>query len=445
MAAFYNQGDQEIYKKFQYVPQEQYRLGFTAPTTTPATEPIPGGITNTNAFTNSGGGGGGGALQTGDPMMNYGNYFDYTRDKYMNRQKTPNVDMNYNQKLQANFMGMPSYRQQELTGPDLGEYIGGQEIGYTPGGELGFSYGTEVPLEETTAGKIQSGLQSTGRGIKTLMGMLPTPSNFLNRLGIQNFNALSPADQAFIQMNSGYRGPTIFGENTAGTSKDPFGRNVESFGGNYAQKVRDDFDKLSTNLSADGVIGSKDQYQGATFDPVTGTFTADDEDEASIAAAAYANKMNKMNLSRYRFDKKAIAQQEQNQKDIEKAAGVRDTKAAQDFMRNNPNYGDAEANANTGSGGGKGYDSQADYSGSDKRSQDNRSSDLGFSDIRLKENVELIGKSPSNINIYKFNYKDSPTTYQGAMAHEVPWASQKHNSGYLMVDYNKIDVNFKKI
>ena len=69
---------------------------------------------------------------------------------------------------------------------------------------------------------------------------------------------------------------------------------------------------------------------------------------------------------------------------------------------------------------------------------------FGFSDIRLKENVELIGKSPSNINIYKFNYKDNPTTYQGAMAHEVPWASIKHSNGYMMVDYNQIDVDFKK-
>ena len=84
------------------------------------------------------------------------------------------------------------------------------------------------------------------------------------------------------------------------------------------------------------------------------------------------------------------------------------------------------------------------YGGSSKRSADNRSSDLGFSDIRLKENVELIGKSPSNINIYKFNYKDNPTTYQGAMAHEVPWASIKNSNGYMMVDYNQIDVDFKK-
>ena len=69
---------------------------------------------------------------------------------------------------------------------------------------------------------------------------------------------------------------------------------------------------------------------------------------------------------------------------------------------------------------------------------------LGFSDIRLKENVELIGKSPSNINIYKFNYKDNPTTYQGVMAHEVPWANVKHSNGYMMVDYDKVDVEFKK-
>ena len=70
--------------------------------------------------------------------------------------------------------------------------------------------------------------------------------------------------------------------------------------------------------------------------------------------------------------------------------------------------------------------------------------ELGFSDIRLKENVELIGKSPSNINIYKFNYKDNPITYQGVMAHEVPWANIKHSNGYMMVDYNKVDVEFKK-
>ena len=99
---------------------------------------------------------------------------------------------------------------------------------------------------------------------------------------------------------------------------------------------------------------------------------------------------------------------------------------------------------NNNSGGGSNYDSSFDYGADTREAQDRRSSDLGFSDIRLKENVELIGKSSSNINIYKFNYKDNPITYQGVMAHEVPWANVKHSNGYMMVDYDKVDVEFKK-
>ena len=68
-----------------------------------------------------------------------------------------------------------------------------------------------------------------------------------------------------------------------------------------------------------------------------------------------------------------------------------------------------------------------------------------FSDIRLKTNVEFLGKSPSNINIYSFNYIGNPVKYVGVMAHEVPWAAEKHSSGYLMVDYDKLDVEFKRL
>ena len=107
-------------------------------------------------------------------------------------------------------------------------------------------------------------------------------------------------------------------------------------------------------------------------------------------------------------------------------------------------------NPNTTSGGRGSYRSDRDnssdggYGGSSKRSADNRSSDLGFSDIRLKDNIKLVGKSPSDINIYNFTYLNNPTVYQGVMAQEVPWASVKHDNGYLMVDYNKVDVDFKR-
>lgn len=68
-----------------------------------------------------------------------------------------------------------------------------------------------------------------------------------------------------------------------------------------------------------------------------------------------------------------------------------------------------------------------------------------FSDIRLKDDIQLVGKSPSGINIYNFKYKGDNKQYQGVMAHQVPQASEVHENGYLYVDYSKIDVDFKEI
>ena len=70
---------------------------------------------------------------------------------------------------------------------------------------------------------------------------------------------------------------------------------------------------------------------------------------------------------------------------------------------------------------------------------------FGMSDVRLKDNVKLVGKSPSDINIYSFNYKGSKDKYEGVLAHEVPWASHTHDNGYLMVDYSKLDVDFRRL
>jgi len=67
------------------------------------------------------------------------------------------------------------------------------------------------------------------------------------------------------------------------------------------------------------------------------------------------------------------------------------------------------------------------------------------SDIRLKNDIKLVGKSPSGIKIYNFKYKGDDKKYQGVMAHQVPHASIVNDEGYLMVDYNKLDVEFKEI
>jgi len=72
-----------------------------------------------------------------------------------------------------------------------------------------------------------------------------------------------------------------------------------------------------------------------------------------------------------------------------------------------------------------------------------------YSDRRLKQNIVFIKKSPSGLNIYNFEYKDSKFgsgIYQGVMSDEIPQdAVVRNNNGYDMVDYSKLDVDFVKI
>ena len=70
---------------------------------------------------------------------------------------------------------------------------------------------------------------------------------------------------------------------------------------------------------------------------------------------------------------------------------------------------------------------------------------MGMSDKRLKHNYYVIGKSKSGINIYEFSYIGSNDRYIGAMAQEVGDAAFMTESGYLAVDYSKIDVPFKQV
>ena len=74
----------------------------------------------------------------------------------------------------------------------------------------------------------------------------------------------------------------------------------------------------------------------------------------------------------------------------------------------------------------------------------------GKSDIRLKENIDFIGYSKSNIPIYEFNYLGKPERYQGTMAQDLlnmnlGDAVVLDNDGYFNVLYNKIDVEFKQL
>ena len=71
-----------------------------------------------------------------------------------------------------------------------------------------------------------------------------------------------------------------------------------------------------------------------------------------------------------------------------------------------------------------------------------------MSDRKLKKNINLIGKSPSGLNIYSFEYidlKHGQGLFQGVMSDEIPQEAVIFNGEHDMVDYSKIDVDFKQI
>lgn len=73
---------------------------------------------------------------------------------------------------------------------------------------------------------------------------------------------------------------------------------------------------------------------------------------------------------------------------------------------------------------------------------------MGASDINLKTDIVGVGESPSGIPIYHFKYRGSDKTYEGVMAQDIleinPEAvNNKH--GFLTVDYDQLDVQFKEV
>ena len=121
---------------------------------------------------------------------------------------------------------------------------------------------------------------------------------------MDKFGSLSRPDQAFIQANMGYTGPTVFGENTSGGNKDPFGLNVRSGFGNYAEAVEKQVDRLDDYFG--GEKFDKKYGEGTTleFDEETGQF------RFLGTNAARANEMNKMNLASYNFYKQQVEQRD---------------------------------------------------------------------------------------------------------------------------------------
>ena len=143
MVAFYNAADQELYKKYQYLPQEKYRLGLNLPTDTPvAPPPISGGITNTNAF--AGSGGDGFSVYNADPNtitnMNPNSYAlqDARRKNelsYVGKSFPGNIDPLYSTNTEAmkNMEMYPEYYGLDQPPPSKISQLISKGIGFIPG------------------------------------------------------------------------------------------------------------------------------------------------------------------------------------------------------------------------------------------------------------------------------------------------------------------------
>ena len=72
-----------------------------------------------------------------------------------------------------------------------------------------------------------------------------------------------------------------------------------------------------------------------------------------------------------------------------------------------------------------------------------------LSDRRLKTGIKKIGTSIDGHNIYRYKYLDEGKEYIGAMADEVlkknPEAVYRMDNGFLGIDYNQIDVEYREV
>tara|TARA_R100000808_G_scaffold4642_1_gene14886 strand:- start:54 stop:1388 length:1335 start_codon:yes stop_codon:yes gene_type:complete len=210
-------------------------------------------------------------------------------------------------------------------------------------------------------------------------GMIPGIMGIMSNFGLKNYASLPQADQAFIASKRGYTGPTIFGENTAGTNKDPFGINVDSMFGNYAEYSKKESARLDEQIDK-----SQKSWIGKHG-------SLDDENE--YGKTWY--EMNKMNLARQTFYNKNVTDLEnitsdlslidkaraydiqqaqgridRDETDINRAAAAKDSASGASTVNPHSAYGKAQGYT----GGNPNPHTDTGWSGSEKSSSSKSSS-----------------------------------------------------------------------
>ena len=492
MADFYNLADQKLFKDYQFLPQEKYRLGLNLPTDATEDEVVTDqGIVNTDAFANAGGGGDGFSVYNPDPNTIVNQDYDpyayrnasemsfvgATDPRYLTERYNPSITRDqsrYNLASQNISMNpMTPERRAEIM-RDTNNRIQDNRQTYGAQGQYEtvpseFAYSTDTAAQkmmDNYPGYYEdddeelTGIRSLiSKGVNLIpgMGMLTTAA--------QAIGSLLPINERAIMENE------LGGQ---GIMVNDIGQIVQGQGDyNTAQNIMAGYN--ANMIDADTIQNRID-----TINDALGKYDKYDEDSDEFDPGKYQQMIDKLSaldefakIQGIAIDRKDIIldylkkEKEKKKKDTTTTTGNDEdgsttgssitgtgtvSTTSPEYTPVGPNQPDPgpsinqqidqnNPNNNNDGGAGEGPSNR----GRNSSQPGGGFNSMGFSDIRLKENVELIGKSPSNINIYKFNYKDSPTTYQGAMAHEVPWASVQHSNGYMMIDYSKIDVKLKKI
>jgi len=252
--------DQSIYDAgFKYVPQSQYLLN---PFQIPQGEESEGNVAPGLPAIYQTQGGGGGTMpytgSTGNLMSGFQTSVDSRQDRLrslnmpLEQKGIPGGDI-----LMEN-IGVPGIESMPYDEAQFGPVtIKGAPGVYQAGAKNTLSRRIQDAIYGILpGGKPQTAEMILNEGYNKPYGSAMGPGILGAILGkMDNYSNLPVADQAFIAANMGYTGPTVFGENTSGLSKDPFGINVRSAFGNYAEYV----DKTASSLE-DALDRARNKY-----------------------------------------------------------------------------------------------------------------------------------------------------------------------------------------
>ena len=285
MSLFYTGRDLETYNKgYKFVPQEKYlKNPFNFPNleTKSSTTNIASAPVTYNYQTGQSG------IVPGstNSLVDDFNLAITERQKRINEANRPlrpaqfpsfpgvsNAQTMYN-KAAANFAKDPNSLTETFTGmrpsKQVMDHYNEQIMDYQEKvrtGQFGPSF---IPAEKPTIGRKisdfvydnvpfidrpQSATDILQYGYKEPSFTMPGITGILSQLGLRTYSGLPRGQQAFIASRTGYQGPTIFGDNLG--NQDPFGINVQSMFGNYADYSRKEAARLEEQLEK-----SKDKWE----------------------------------------------------------------------------------------------------------------------------------------------------------------------------------------